>query len=77
MGNPLVCVILDLTMPRRDGVSALRELRRGDSDVRVILSSGYAEPEATAPFRDLGSKGFIQKPYRMVELKMAIERALV
>ncbi len=64
----IVCVILDLTMPRMDGEETFRNLRIIDSGVRVIMSSGYNEQEVTARFAGKGLVGFIQKPYRFEEL---------
>jgi CheY-like chemotaxis protein len=59
----IVCVLLDLTMPQMDGVECFRELRRIKPEVRVILSSGYNEKEATQRFTGKGLAGFVQKPY--------------
>ena len=69
-------VILDLAMPKMDGMTAFRELKRIRPDVRVILSSGYREEDATRKFIGEGLAGFIQKPYRLEELKEMIEEAL-
>ncbi len=66
--NSIDCVLLDLTMPRMDGVECFRELRRVRPDVRVLLSSGYNEQEATQRFAGRGLAGFIQKPYVAEEL---------
>lgn len=61
-------VLLDMTMPHLGGEETFRELRSIDKDVRVILSSGYNEQEATSRFTGKGLAGFIQKPYRAQEL---------
>ena len=59
-----VClVLLDMTMPHMGGEETFRELRRIRPDVRVVLSSGYNEQEATSSFAGKGLAGFIQKPY--------------
>ena len=65
-------VVLDLTMPHMDGEQCFRELRAFNSAVRVIMSSGYNEQEVTQRFVGKGLAGFIQKPYKMSELKQAI-----
>lgn len=57
------CVILDLTMPHLSGDEAYREMRLIDPKVKVIISSGYNEQEATQNFVGKGISGFIQKPY--------------
>ncbi len=62
-------VILDLTMPHLDGEQTFRELRRINSEVKVIMSSGYNESEVTQKFAGKGLSGFIQKPYRMSVFK--------
>ena len=74
--DELACVLLDLTMPRMDGVSTFREMRRLRTDVPIILCSGYSEEEATQRFTNQGLAGFIQKPYRLQNLKDEIERVL-
>jgi PAS domain S-box-containing protein len=59
------CVILDLTMPRMDGVRTFREMKRIAEDVPVILSSGYSEQHATSLFDGEGLAGFLEKPFRL------------
>lgn len=74
--SEIACVLLDLTMPRMDGVRTFQEMKRMQKDVKVILCSGYGEEDATLRFRGEGLAGFVQKPYRMEELRDKIERAL-
>ncbi len=61
-------VILDLTMPRMDGIETLAALRGISGDVKVMLSSGYSEHEISKRFAGKGFSGFIEKPYRISEL---------
>jgi CheY-like chemotaxis protein len=61
-------VLLDLTMPQMDGVEAFTDMRRIRDDVRVILSSGYNEQDATERFAGKGLTGFIHKPYAAQDL---------
>jgi len=56
-------VLLDMTMPRMNGEEVFREIRSIQPDVKVILSSGYNEQDATHRFAGKGLSGFIQKPY--------------
>ena len=62
--DQVVCVLLDLTMPKMGGEETFRELRTIDPKASVILSSGYGEEGATERFTGLGLAGFIQKPYK-------------
>ncbi|MFH1843478.1 MAG: PocR ligand-binding domain-containing protein [bacterium] len=59
------CVILDLTMPNLGGVETFQKLRQSRPDIKVLLTSGYTEQEATMRFVDKGLSGFIQKPYQI------------
>jgi CheY-like chemotaxis protein len=71
--NPdLAFVILDLTMPHLDGEQCFRELRQIKPDVKVIMTSGYNEYEVTQKFVGKGLAGFMQKPYKISELKKMI-----
>lgn len=58
------CILLDLTMPRLDGIETMVELRRISPEVRVILSSGYAEQAVSERLSDPPA-AFIQKPYSL------------
>ncbi len=61
-------VLLDVTMPRMGGEEAFRRLRQIDPDVRVLLSSGYSEQEATSVFAGKGLAGFLEKPFTTASL---------
>jgi CheY-like chemotaxis protein len=69
-------VLLDLMMPRMDGVEAFHEMLSMRPHACVILTSGYTEQEVSK--RLLGNKpaGFLQKPYRLAELFQKIQTAL-
>jgi CheY-like chemotaxis protein len=69
-------VLLDLTMPYMDGAATMNELRQIKPDVRVILSSGYTEEDATRHFTDRDLIGFLQKPYALKDLIAAVRGAL-
>jgi len=74
--DEIVCVLLDLTMPTMDGEETFRELHRIRRDARVILCSGYSEQEVTHRFSGKGLAGFIQKPYRMIDLVSKLREVL-
>jgi PAS domain S-box-containing protein len=56
-------VILDLTMPHLDGEETFQRLKALRADVRVVLSSGYDEQDATSRFAGKDEVTFLQKPY--------------
>ena len=60
--DELRAVLLDLAMPRMDGVEAFRRMQRIDKDVPVILMSGYDEWGAPQRFGKEPLAGFLSKP---------------
>ncbi len=64
----ITLAIVDLTMPGLDGGEVFQQFRRIRPDVRVILTSGYNEQEATSALLGKGLAGFIQKPFRYADL---------
>ncbi len=75
-GTGIRAIILDLTMPKLDGVAALERILRIEPDAKVILSSGYDEAEATRRVAKERLAGFIRKPYRLEQLQSTLERVL-
>ncbi|MBN1478536.1 response regulator [Candidatus Sumerlaeota bacterium] len=69
-------VLLDMTMPHLDGEETFDKMWDLHPDVRVILSSGYSEQEATERFHGRGLAGFLQKPYRPLGLIETIRGVL-
>ena len=75
-GATFALVLLDLTMPRLGGADAFREIRRHRPDACVVLTSGFAEEEATSGFAGKGLAGFLRKPFRADELLRMIGAAI-
>jgi PAS domain S-box-containing protein len=65
-------VILDMAMPRMDGVETFRELRRRYPDVRIIMASGYTGDEVAGDLLGDGLLGFLQKPYTFETLRQTL-----
>ncbi len=64
----ITAVLLDMTMPRMGGEDTYSELCRINPKIKVILSSGYTEHDATNRFAGKGLAGFLQKPYTPKQL---------
>ena len=69
-------VLLDLSMPNLSGEATLRELQRIDPKVRVVLTSGYSEPETAERFAILGVANFLRKPSTATEMSACVRRVL-
>lgn len=69
-------VLLDLTMPRMDGVETFRRLRQLRPEIPVLLTSGYNEQAAIQRFTGKGLAGFVQKPFTAENLLQQIAKVL-
>jgi DNA-binding NarL/FixJ family response regulator len=65
-------VVLDLAMPRMDGLEVARHLRERFPCVRVVILTAYATPEAERLLRALGVRAFLAKTVSGDELLAAI-----
>ncbi len=69
-------VILDMIMPDIGGGEVYERLKVVDSNVKVLLSSGYSISGQATEILDRGCNGFIQKPFRPDELSKKIRAIL-
>ena len=68
-------VLMDLVMPRLDGVGAMRELRRRLPQTRVIVLTSFAEDERLLPAIQAGAAGYLLKNVAPAELARAVRAA--
>jgi two-component system cell cycle sensor histidine kinase/response regulator CckA len=61
-------VVLDIGMPGMGGHACLRELKRLQPDLKVLISSGYFAEGQTKELLEQGAQGYLTKPYRLAEL---------
>jgi two-component system, cell cycle sensor histidine kinase and response regulator CckA len=69
-------VILDMIMPGMPGSETFDRLRQINSDVKVLLSSGYSLNGEAKLIMDRGCNGFLQKPFHMKQLSSKVRKIL-
>ncbi|MEA3359257.1 MAG: PAS domain S-box protein, partial [Thermodesulfobacteriota bacterium] len=69
-------VILDMIMPDMGGGDTFDTLKEINSDVKVLLSSGYSINGQAQDILDRGCIGFIQKPFNMKDISRKIREVL-
>ncbi|NOX34412.1 MAG: response regulator [Deltaproteobacteria bacterium] len=75
--TPAHMVIMDLTVPGgMGGKKASKIILDLDPKAKIVISSGYSNDPIMTNYKDYGLKGIILKPYRMEELKTAIQDIL-
>ena len=69
-------VILDMIMPQMSGAKVFAALKKLDSHVRVLLSSGYSINGQAIEIMRRGCRGFIQKPFDIRDLALKLRQVL-
>lgn len=69
-------IILDLSMPNKNGLDTLKEIRLIDPQARVLILSVYAEEQYAIQSFNFGASGYITKNTAPTELLNAIEQVL-
>src|SRR5262245_49581787 len=69
-------VLLDIMLPRKDGLETLKEIRRFNSEIPVIMVSGASSPLNVVEAMKNGATDFIGKPVSHEDLRKVLKKAL-
>ena len=67
---------LDITMPEKDGLAALKEIIELDPSARVIMCSALGQESKVLESIKLGAKDFVVKPFQAERVLDAVGKAL-
>jgi two-component system chemotaxis response regulator CheY len=67
---------LDITMPEKDGLSALKEIIAIDPGARVIMCSALGQESKVLESIKLGARDFVVKPFQPERVNEAVGKAL-
>src|SRR3954464_12659348 len=67
---------LDITMPEKDGLTALKEIIELDPNARVIMCSALGQESKVLESIKIGAKDFVVKPFQPDRVIGAVEQAL-
>jgi two-component system chemotaxis response regulator CheY len=67
---------LDITMPEKDGLAALREIISLDPEAKVIMCSALGQESKVLESIKLGAKDFVVKPFQPDRVLDAVAKAL-
>jgi two-component system response regulator PhoP len=74
--NPYDLVILDLMLPKLDGLSVLQRMRSGGSAIPVLVLTARDEKESIVALLNAGADDYVAKPFDLGEL-LARAKALI
>ena len=69
-------IILDLRMPEMDGIETLRQIRKKDNKVKVVILTGYGSPDTIRDAADLDVSEYLSKPFENDHLVRIIGEVL-
>jgi len=65
-------ILMDLVMPRKDGIGAIGEIKRENPEARILVLTSFAEDEKVFPAIQAGALGYLLKDSSPQELLQAI-----
>lgn len=69
-------VLMDLRMPRCDGVEATRLLREREPDAKVVVLTTYSDDRSVIDALQAGARGYLTKDTGGAEIRQALQRVL-
>src|SRR5512147_205201 len=69
-------VLLDIRMPKLDGISALKKIKANTPETVVIMITAYASADTAIKAMKEGAYDYITKPFKIEEIKLIIKNAL-
>ncbi len=69
-------VLMDVTMPRLDGLNALAAIRKSDPKARVAMVTAVAQKDTALAAIKMGARDFVLKPFNEERVLTAVRRLL-
>lgn len=69
-------VIMDITMPEMDGITAVIEIKKLDSEAKVIMCTSLAYEEKVIDAVSAGASDYLVKPFEPAKVIQAVEKVL-
>ncbi len=69
-------VLMDITMPEKDGIQALKDIKAGDAGAKVIMCSAMGQQAMVIEAIQSGAKDFIVKPFQADRVIEAVKKVI-
>jgi CheY-like chemotaxis protein len=69
-------ILTDMAMPHLGGVALVRAIRKTNTDIPIIASTGRGDSNRATELQALGVNHFLAKPYTTEDLVIAVRKAL-
>ncbi|MBQ7428675.1 MAG: response regulator [Butyrivibrio sp.] len=69
-------VLMDITMPEKDGIQALKDIKAADPNANVIMCSAMGQQAMVIEAIQAGAKDFIVKPFQADRVLEAVKKVI-
>lgn len=74
--NEYDLIVLDLNLPKIDGIEVLEQIRKKDKEIKILILSARSEIEDKITGLDMGANDYLIKPFDFKELEVRIRSLL-
>lgn len=74
--EPVDLVVMDIKMPKMDGITALQEIKKSYPDTEVVLLTAYASLETARDAIRFGAFDYLLKPFDRNDILQVVEKGL-
>ena len=69
-------LIMDIKMPKVNGLEALRKIRRAKRRLKVLIMTGYESSDVAVEAVNAGADDYLTKPFKRADFRGKIEKLL-
>jgi two-component system chemotaxis response regulator CheY len=69
-------VLMDITMPVMDGITALKEIRQADPQAKVVMLSAMGQQAMVIESIKAGARDFVVKPYEPNNVMASVRKLI-
>lgn len=69
-------IIADIKMPKKDGLSLIKQIRQNNYDIPIILLTSFTEQDLLIRAANLSIDGYLLKPISIENLSLALKKAM-
>jgi YesN/AraC family two-component response regulator len=72
--SPVDITILDIKMPKKDGLETLKELKKLSPSSKVIIATGYKSVDIAQEALNLGATDYVVKPFDRDKIRKVVQK---
>ena len=69
-------ILLDIKLPKLNGIEVLRKIKEMSADIEVIMITGYGDIQSAVDSLKLGARDYVTKPFKLDDLLTIVQKAV-